>query len=215
MRRFDFEIAGLVSALSWMSHCTCIVFALSHIATIADQGMRASLSAPFMLNPPDTMLLMRAVRQSVKNDKEFWALPFKDLFWKIGMTRTTPASDWNGDFLMSGQTYSTARDFARFGLLYLNDGLWNGQRVLPEGWAKFVSTPGPVQPAGGARYGAQFWLYGGMDGLAADAYSPAGGQGQWSVIVPSHNAVIVRRGFDAGGGFKIAKFSADVLAAID
>jgi len=169
----------------------------------------------FLYNPPDTMLLMRAVRQSVKNDKEFWALPFKDLFWKIGMTRTTPASDWNGDFLMSGQTYSTARDFARFGLLYLNDGLWNGQRVLPEGWAKFVSTPGPVQPAGGARYGAQFWLYGGMDGLAADAYSPAGGQGQWSVIVPSHNAVIVRRGFDAGGGFKIAKFSADVLAAID
>lgn len=63
-------------------------------------------------------------------------------------------------------------------------------------------------------YGAQFWLYGGMDGLAADAHSPAGGQGQWAVIVPSHNAVIVRRGFDAGGAFKIAKFSADVLAAI-
>ena len=74
---------------------------------------------------------------------------------------------------MSGQTYCTARDFARFGLLYLNDGVWNGERILPEGWAKYVATPGPVQPAGdGPRYGAQFWLYGGQDGLPADAYSP-------------------------------------------
>jgi CubicO group peptidase (beta-lactamase class C family) len=169
----------------------------------------------FLYNPPDTMLLVRAVRQAVKNDQTFWAIPFKELFWKIGMTRTTPASDWNGDFLMSGQTYSSARDFARFGLLYLNDGVWNGERVLPEGWAKFVSTPGPVQPAGnGPRYGGQFWIYGGIDGLAADAYSPGGGQGQYAMIVPSHNAVIVRRGFDAGQGFKIAKFSADVLAAV-
>jgi CubicO group peptidase (beta-lactamase class C family) len=170
----------------------------------------------FLYNPPDTMLLVRAVRQAVNDDKKFWALPFKELFWKIGMTRTTPASDWNGDFLMSGQTYSSARDFARFGLLYLNDGVWNGERILPEGWAKFVSTPGPVQPAGdGARYGGQFWIYGGIDGLAADAYSPGGGQGQYAMIIPSHNAVIVRRGFDAGSGFKIAKFSADVLSAIE
>jgi CubicO group peptidase (beta-lactamase class C family) len=169
----------------------------------------------FLYNPPDTMLLVRAVRQAVKDDKKFWAMPFTELFWKIGMTRTTPASDWNGDFLMSGQTYSTARDFARFGLLYLNDGLWNGERILPEGWAKFVATPNTTQPPGnGPRYGAQFWLYGGIDGLPADAYSPSGGQGQYAMIVPSHNAVIVRRGFDAQNGFKIAKFAADVLEAM-
>jgi CubicO group peptidase (beta-lactamase class C family) len=188
-------------------------------ATVADRAVTNILDTlpgtRFLYNPPDTMLLVRAVRQAVKDDKTFWALPFKALFWKIGMTRTTPASDWNGDFLMSGQTYSSARDFARFGLLYLNDGVWNGERILPEGWAKFVSTPGPVQPAGdGPRYGGQFWIYGGIDGLATDAYSPGGGQGQYAIIVPSHNAVIVRRGFDAGSGFKIAKFSADVLAAL-
>ena len=170
----------------------------------------------FLYNPPDTMLLMRAVREVVKDDQTFWAMPFQQLFWKIGMTRTTPASDWNGDFLMSGQTYSTARDFARFGLLYLNDGVWSGERILPEGWTKFVSMPGPVQPAGnGPRYGGQFWIYGGIDGLAADAYSPSGGQGQYAMIIPSHKAVIVRRGFDPGKGFNIAKFCADVLAAID
>jgi CubicO group peptidase (beta-lactamase class C family) len=188
-------------------------------ATVAGRAVTNILDTQpgtrFLYNPPDTMLLTRAVRQAVKDDKTFWAMPFQQLFWKIGMTRTTPASDWNGDFLMSGQTYSTARDFARFGLLYLNDGVWNGERILPGGWAKFVSTLGSVQPAGnGARYGAQFWIYGGIDGLASDAFSPGGGQGQYSMIVPSHKAVIVRRGFDAGSGFKIAKFSADVLAAI-
>jgi CubicO group peptidase (beta-lactamase class C family) len=189
-------------------------------ATVADRAATNMLDTlpgtRFLYNPPDTMLLVRAVREAVKNDRVFWAMPFQQLFWKIGMTRTTPASDWNGDFLMSGQTYSSARDFARFGLLYLNDGMWDGGRILPEGWSKFVSTPGPVQPAGnGARYGAQFWIYGGIDGLPGDAYSPSGGQGQYAMIVPSHNAVIVRRGFDAGTGFKIEKFCADVLAAID
>jgi CubicO group peptidase (beta-lactamase class C family) len=189
-------------------------------ATVADRAVTNMLDTlpgtRFLYNPPDTMLLMRAVREAVKDDKTFWAMPFQQFFWKIGMTRTTPASDWNGDFLMSGQTYSSARDFARFGLLYLNNGMWNGDRILPEGWAKFVSTLGPVQPEGkGARYGAQFWIYGGIDGLPGDAYSPSGGQGQYAMIIPSRKTVIVRRGFDAGPGFKIEKFCADVLAAID
>ncbi len=170
----------------------------------------------FLYNPPDTMLLMRAVREAVKDDKTFWALPFQQLFWKIGMTRTTPASDWNGDFLMSGQTYSSARDFARFGLLYLNDGVWNGERILPEGWAKYVATPGPVQPTNDVRkYGGQFWLYGGLDGLPAGAFTPDGGQGQYSMIIPEKKTVIVRRGFDSGNGFKLSKFCADVLKAME
>jgi CubicO group peptidase (beta-lactamase class C family) len=116
---------------------------------------------------------------------------------------------------MSGQTYSTARDFARFGLLYLADGVWNGERILPESWTRYVATPGPVQPAGnGPRYGAQFWLYGGQAGLPAGAYSPNGGQGQYAMIVPSRNVVLVRRGIDEASGFEIAKFAADVLSAL-
>lgn len=188
-------------------------------ATVADRAVTNMLDTMpgtrFLYNPPDTMLLMRAVREAVHNDKTFWAMPFQQLFWKIGMTRTTPASDWNGDFMMSGQTYSSARDFARFGLLYLNDGVWNGERIIPEGWAKFVSTLSPVQPDDdGPRYGGQFWIYTGLDGLP-EAYSPNGGQGQYSMIIPSHKVVVVRRGFDARDSFKIPKFCADVLKAID
>ena len=169
----------------------------------------------FLYNPPDTMLLTRAVRQAIDNDERFLSYPYQEMYWKIGMTRTVTTSDWNGDFLMSGQTYSTARDFARFGLLYLADGIWSGERILPEGWAHYVATPSPVQPPeDGPRYGAQFWLYGGRDGLPADTYSPSGGLGQYAMIIPSQNMVVVRRGIDERPGFQTETFTADVVAAL-
>jgi CubicO group peptidase (beta-lactamase class C family) len=170
----------------------------------------------FVYNPPDTMLLVRAVRETIADDQTFWALPFTELFWKIGMTRTTPSSDWNGDFLMSGQTYSTARDFARFGLLYLNEGEFNGERILPEGWQEVVSTPSGAQPSGdGARYGGQFWLYGPDQGLPVRVYGAQGGQGQYIMIIPQLAAVVVRRGYDAGRGFRLTEFLADVIEALE
>jgi CubicO group peptidase (beta-lactamase class C family) len=163
----------------------------------------------------DTVLALRAVRQAIDDDARFWAFPYRELLWKAGMTRTVVETDWNGDFLMSGQAWSTARDFARFGLLYLNDGVVSGERILPEGWADYVATAAPAQPAGsGPRYGAQFWLYGGLAGLPGDAFSPSGAEGQYAMIVPSENLVVVRRGFDRSGGFDIVQFSADVIDAL-
>ena len=166
----------------------------------------------FVYSPPDTQMLMRSLREAMNDDDKFHAYPFQEFYWKIGMTRTTTHSDWNGDFLGSGQTWSTARDFARFGLLYVNDGMWLGKRILPEGWAKYVRTKGPAQPPKAPYYGAQFWVFGGMSGLPEDAFSPIGGQGHYAMIIPSKKVVVVRRGFDVpGNGFKIDQFSADVL----
>ena len=88
--------------------------------------------------------------------------------------------------------------------------VWNGERILPEQWAKYVATPSPANPA----YGAEFWVYGGRDGLPADAYSPNGAAGQYAMIVPSKGVIVVRRGIDRGPGFTITKFSADVIAAM-
>jgi CubicO group peptidase (beta-lactamase class C family) len=166
--------------------------------------------ARFVYSGSDTILSVRAVREAVNDDTRFWAFPFEEILWKTGMTRTYPETDWNGDFMMSGQCWSTARDFGRFGLLYLNDGVWNRERILPEGWATYVSTRSPANP----EYGAQFWVYGGRDGLPADAYTPAGAAGQYSMIIPSKRVIVVRRGIDRGPGFTMTKFSADVLAAM-
>jgi CubicO group peptidase (beta-lactamase class C family) len=166
----------------------------------------------------DTILSTRAMREAFNDDAQWVSFPHRELLWKLGMTRTIIETDWTGDFITSGQCWSTARDFGRFGMFYLADGVWNGEHILPEGWSKYVSTLAPAQPAsrarGGAGYGAQFWVYGGMEGLPEVAYSPGGALGQYAMIIPSKNVVIVRRGLDRGEGFKLAKFSADVLKAM-
>jgi CubicO group peptidase (beta-lactamase class C family) len=173
----------------------------------------------FVYAGSDTILASRAVREALGDDAQWLAFPYREILWKLGMTRTVVETDWRGDFLTSGQCWSTARDFGRFGMLYLADGVWNGERLLPEGWSQYVSTLAPAQPAsyydGGPGYGAQFWVHGGREGLPELAYAANGAGGQYAMIIPSANLVVVRRGFDVGSNFNIAKFSADVLRALD
>ena len=132
------------------------------------------------------------------------------------MTHTFAETDWRGNFVLSSQVWSTARDFARLGLLYLNDGVWNGERLLPEGWVRYISTPsGPQPQEDGIGYGATFWLLNADDGIPKDTFGAFGNRGQFIVIVPSRNIVIVRRGEDhAGTRFDIAAFTAAVLKAL-
>lgn len=169
----------------------------------------------------DTMIAMRALRERINNDKKFLEYPFREILHPLGMDRTFLETDWNGDFVMSSQVWTTSRDLARIGLLYLNDGVWNGKRILPQGWAAYVSAPAPAQPpverADGSQipgYGAQFWLFGERHGLPEGSYAAQGNRGQYLMIIPSRNVLIVRRGFDDGGGFDITRFSADVLTAL-
>jgi len=169
----------------------------------------------------DVMLAARALRAEIGDDQRALAFPFEELLWRIGMYHTTPETDWQGNYILSSQVWSTARDLARLGLLYLDDGMWNGERLLPAGWVQFVATPAPVQPAsaatGGPGYGALFWLFGARQGLPDGTYAMVGNRGQYVFIVPARRMVVVRRGFDADGGtrFDAAAFVHDVIAAAD
>ncbi|MDM7956420.1 serine hydrolase [Blastomonas sp.] len=138
------------------------------------------------------------------------------MFDALGMTRTWAETDWQGNYILSSQVWTTARDMARMGLLYLNDGTWGGTRVLPEGWRDYVTTPSGPQPEGNPfGYGASFWLMNKSEGAPADAFAALGNRGQHLVIIPSRDLVIVRRGYDsAGDPFDIAKFTAEVLKLI-
>ena len=79
-----------------------------------------------------------------KRGENFLTWPQRALFDRIGIRRQVLETDPYGNFLITGYDYGTARNWARIGLLYLQNGVWRGERILPEGWAKFVSTPAPA-----------------------------------------------------------------------
>ncbi len=159
----------------------------------------------------DTLLATLAIAPT------FAAHPPAELFDRLGMIHTFAETDWRGNYILSSQVWTTARDLAKFGQLYVQDGVWEGQRILPEGWRTFVSAPsGPQPPTGNFGYGATFWVMNRSEGVPADAFAAFGNRGQYVVIVPSRNVVIVRRGEDpAGKGFDVAVFARGVLAALD
>lgn len=159
----------------------------------------------------DTLLAVKAI------DNWLSFYPPAEFFAKLGMHHTVAETDSRGGYILSSQVWTTARDLARFGQLYLDDGkLASGERVLPEGWRDYVSRASGPQPASGSfGYGAGFWLMNKEAGVPADTFSANGNRGQYVVIIPSRKVVIVRRGEDpTGARFDIAAFTRDVLAAL-
>ena len=189
---------------------------------VSDTATRGGLEAPpgrrWKYANNDTLLALRALREALGEHDAYLRFPFEELLYKIGMSHTKLETDWDGNFVLSSQVWTTARDLGRLGLLYLNDGLWQGQRILPAGWAKFVATPAPSQPAAPRPgYGAQWWLFNQrFPGVPNDAYAAMGNRGQYLLIMPSENLLIVRRGYDPAGGqrFQLHSFARDVLAAL-
>ncbi len=158
----------------------------------------------------DTLLAILSIAPTFRQN------PPAELFRRLGMHDTVAETDWRGNYMLSSQVWSTARDLARFGQLYLDDGMVDGERILPEGWLDYVSRPSGPQPRGEQGYGATFWLFDKSKGIPADAISANGNRGQYVIIVPSRNIVIVRRGEDpAGRRFDHVAFTRDVLAALD
>jgi CubicO group peptidase (beta-lactamase class C family) len=186
---------------------------------IADQAANFPLVAgpgtKYRYANNDTVLAIRALQHVLGDGDASRLFPFEALLWKIGMTRTVPEIDWRGHFVMSSQVWTTARDLARLGLLYQNDGRWNGERILPAGWRDYVHRNGPAQPAGGAVYGASWWTFPEGSGLPSDAIVARGNRGQYLAVIPSRDLVIVRRGFDGTGmNFDFDAFAKDLLATL-
>ncbi|NNG00946.1 MAG: serine hydrolase [Desulfobacteraceae bacterium] len=146
----------------------------------------------------------------------------EELFQKIGMHSAIIELDASGTPVGSSYAHAAARDWARFGQLFLNDGHWQGQRILPEGWVDYSTTPTPRAPRG--KYGAHFWLNGGsstdknnrpVPALPGDAFWANGFQGQRVMIIPSKRLVVVRLGLTSEPHETgTDKLVADIVAAL-
>jgi CubicO group peptidase (beta-lactamase class C family) len=163
----------------------------------------------------DTLLAVYALKRALGED-DYHELPQRALFDEIGMRNTLVGTDRFGDFIFSSQIYTNARDLARFGLLYLNGGVWNGKRLISEDWIDFVRSPAPALAERGNFYGGQWWLVpDDRTDVPKDAYAAVGNRGQYVIVVPSHDVVIVRRGLDYGDqGFDRWSLTREVLKAI-
>ncbi|MBM63078.1 MAG: serine hydrolase [Acidobacteria bacterium] len=164
----------------------------------------------------DTLLAVYRMKQVLGDEKTYREFPRRALLDKIGMRNTLVSTDRFGDFILSSQIYTNARDLARFGLLYLQNGIWNGERLISESWIDFVRTPAPATVGRGGQYGGQWWLVPeNRHDVPKDAYSTSGNRGQYVVVVPSHDLVIVRRGLDYGRqGFDRWALTREVIKAV-
>jgi CubicO group peptidase (beta-lactamase class C family) len=155
----------------------------------------------------DPVLANYLVRLAVeKRGEEYLSFPQRALFDKIGIRTMTLETDPYGNFLAQGYDFMSARDWARLANLYLQDGVWNGERLLPEGFVKFVSTLAPAWAADKRPiYGGFFWLNGtSAFPVPTSAYYMLGAGGQVVLIVPSHDLVVVRMGYDKGEQASVA-----------
>ena len=151
----------------------------------------------------DPVLGNYLVRLAVEGRGDNYHLfPQQQLFDKIGVRDMYPETDPYGNFLLQGYEFGAARDWARLGNLYLQDGVWNGERILPEGFVEFASTLAPAWEADGRPiYGGFFWINGtGSYPVPETAYYMAGAGGQSTIIIPTHDLVVVRLGHYKGAG---------------
>ena len=146
----------------------------------------------------DPLTIGYLIKQAVtKRGEVYLTWPQRLLFDRLGIRRQVLETDPYGNFLLTGFDYGTPRNWARLGLLYLQNGMWQGTRLLPEGWSTFVSTPAPGWRR--PEYGGLFWLNSvGSWNLPPDTYLMAGAGGQNTFIVPSRDLVIVRMGHFRG-----------------
>ena len=166
----------------------------------------------------DILLAAYALHNAMWESGDYLALPYRELLWPIGMVDTYLETDWRGDFVMSSQVWTSSEDLARLGQLYLNDGVKDGARILPEGFVDFVSSRSGPQPEGRDwGYGATFWVAPPELGLPEGTFAAMGNRGQYLVIVPSLDLLVIRRGYDPIGedkNFDVTSFARDVIAAV-
>ena len=157
----------------------------------------------------DPVLINYLIRLGVeKQGQDYLSFPQRALFDKLGIRTMIIETDPFGNFLGQGYELGSGRDWARLGNLYLQDGVWNGERILPQGYAKFVSTVAPAWEADKRPiYGAFFWINGdGTFPVPKDAYYMAGAGGQTTLVIPSHDLVVVRMGHYKGAPTGAASF---------
>ena len=194
------DLLRMNSGLEWIEDYNSICDATNML--FQDEDMTKSQIFKKAVAPPNlkwnyssgnTNLLSGILRQQFKTHQEYLDFWYAALIDKIGMNSMLIESDMSGNYVGSSYGWATARDWAKFGTLYLNNGMWNGEQLFDSSWVKYITTPAQ---GSNQQYGAHFWLNAGKfyKDAPQDMYSCNGYQGQRIFIIPSLQLVIVRLG---------------------
>ncbi|MBF6608586.1 MAG: serine hydrolase [Flavobacterium sp.] len=175
--------------------------------------MRGKPAQSWNYSSGTTNLLSGILRSHFKSHQEYLDFWYTALIDKIGMHSMIIEADMSGNYVGSSYGWATTRDWAKFGLLYLHNGNWNGQQIFDESWVDFVTTPTPTS---NGRYGGHFWLNAGghYPDAPKDLYSANGFQGQMVYIIPSKDLVIVRMGLLSDNGFDFNSMLKEIVGSI-
>ncbi|GGK37102.1 MULTISPECIES: serine hydrolase domain-containing protein [Flavobacteriaceae] len=207
------------SGLEWVEDYNTISD-VTKMLFLADDMTRTQLNKPLTGKPNEswnyssgtTNLLSGFVRNQFKTHQEYLDFWYTELIDKIGMSSMIVETDATGNYIGSSYGWATARDWAKFGLLYLNEGNWNGEQILNKSWVNYSKTPTNTS---NGEYGAQFWLNAGgvYSNVPKDLFSCNGYQGQYVFIIPSKDLVIVRFGLTENPEFNVDAFLSEVISS--
>lgn len=196
-----------------LADCPQMLFNTNNMVTYAaNKPLIKELGSDWDYSSGTTSIVSGIIRNAVGGtDLDYLTFPRRALFDRLGMSTAVIETDTADNFVASSYMYASARDWARFGLLYLQDGVWENERILPEGWVEFSRRSASVAKD---RYGAHFWLmknYPKQKPLPSDLFMADGYQGQSVIIIPSRKLVLVRLG---KGGWKKRKVIEQLLEAV-
>lgn len=181
--------------------------------TARQQGMEADPGVHWEYSSGTSNIISSYLRDQFTSHDDYLRYPHERIFGPLGMKTAHLEIDESGSYIGSSYCYATARDWGRFGTLYLRDGMWQGARLLPEGWVEYSST---IVPDSKGKYAAHFWAN--VDGAMYpdaphDMFSANGYEGQLVAVLPSQDMVIVRLGLNSDFDFNtlLTEVSASVL----
>ena len=209
------------SGLEWEEKYDRICDATKMLFNSRDMG-QVQLEKPLFGKPNQTWnyssgtsnLLSKILRKQFKTQQEYLDFWYSSLIDKIGMYSMIVETDMTGNYVGSSYAWATSRDWAKFGLLYLHNGNWNGEQLFDRSWSKYVSTPTPTS---NGKYGGHFWLNssGKYPDAPRDLYYASGFQGQKIFVIPSKDLVIVRMGLTDDESFDFNGFLKEVLGSFE
>lgn len=217
------NLLQMSSGLDWeedygkISDATIMLFNKSDATKYAiSRPLKSPPDSEWYYSSGTSNIISEIIKRVNPSYDDYISMPQNELFNKIGIRSMVLEPDASGTYVGSSYAFATPRDWARFGLLYLQNGYWGKEQILPDGWVDFSRTPASKSKG---EYGAQFWLnrdeFRELPDAPESIYFADGYNGQRIYIVPTHNLVIVRMGLSKHGEFDYNRFVTSILNAVE